>query len=158
MQLLLLTRPTNRWCNGIGVIWYKLQRDREKILVSFCQTNALINTRFFARVYFLFLGVCQSSIDKTVSVFDRSSRPEVFCEKDVLRNFAKFTGKHWYLSLFLIKLQAWRPATLLNKRLWPRCFPVSGLGVSVKFLRSPFFIEHLWWLLLVFNNLLFSSY
>ena len=25
---------------------------------------------------------------------NRSSRPEVFCEKGVLRNFAKFTGKH----------------------------------------------------------------
>ena len=24
----------------------------------------------------------------------RSSRPEVFCKKCVLRNFAKFTGKH----------------------------------------------------------------
>ena len=24
----------------------------------------------------------------------RSSRPEVFCEKGVLRNFTKFTGKH----------------------------------------------------------------
>ena len=24
----------------------------------------------------------------------KSSRPEVFCEKGVLRNFAKFTGKH----------------------------------------------------------------
>ena len=24
----------------------------------------------------------------------RSSRPEVFCKKGVLRNFVKFTGKH----------------------------------------------------------------
>ena len=31
----------------------------------------------------------------------RSSRPEVFCKKSVLWNFAKFTGKH----SFLIKLQ-----------------------------------------------------
>ena len=38
---------------------------------------------------------------------------------------------------FLIKLQA---ATLLKKRLWHRCFPVN----FVKFLRTPFFIEHLW--------------
>ena len=37
-----------------------------------------------------------------------------------------------------------RPATLLKKRLWHRCFPVN----FVKFLRTPFFIEHLWWLLL----------
>ena len=30
----------------------------------------------------------------------RSSRPEVFCKKDVLRNFAKSTGKHQCQSLF----------------------------------------------------------
>ena len=33
----------------------------------------------------------------------RSSRPEVFCDKDVLRNFAKFTGKHLYRGLQLVK-------------------------------------------------------
>ena len=37
-----------------------------------------------------------------------------------------------------------RPATLLKKKLWHRCFPVS----FEKFLRTPFFTEHLWWLLL----------
>ena len=46
----------------------------------------------------------------------RSSRPEVFFKKGVLRNFTKFTGKH--------------------------------LCQSQKFLRTPFCIEHHWWLLL----------
>ena len=36
------------------------------------------------------------------------------------------------------------PATLLKKRLWHRCFPHN----FAKFLRTPFFIEHLQWLLL----------
>ena len=36
-----------------------------------------------------------------------------------------------------------RPATSLKKRLWHRCFPVN----FVKFLRAPFLIEHLRWLL-----------
>ena len=31
----------------------------------------------------------------------RNSRPEVFCKKRVLRNFAKFTGKRLCHSLFL---------------------------------------------------------
>ena len=31
---------------------------------------------------------------------NRSSLPEVFCKKGVLRNFAKFTGKHLCQSLF----------------------------------------------------------
>ena len=39
-----------------------------------------------------------------------------------------------------------RPATLLKKRLWHRCFPVN----FAKFLRTSFSIEHLRWLLLLF--------
>ena len=35
----------------------------------------------------------------------RSSRPDVFYKKGVLRNFAKFTAKHLCQSLFFKKLQ-----------------------------------------------------
>ena len=52
----------------------------------------------------------------------------------VLRNFAKLTGKHLCQSLFLNKVAGLRPATLLKKRLWHRCFPVN----FAKFLRTPF--------------------
>ena len=38
----------------------------------------------------------------------------------------------------LTKLKA-RPGTLLKKRLWHMCFPVN----YAKFLRTPFFTEHL---------------
>ena len=47
-------------------------------------------------------------------------------KKGVLRNFTKFTGKHLCQSL--------RPATLLNTRLWHRCFTVN----FAKFLSTPF--------------------
>ena len=57
----------------------------------------------------------------------------MFRKKGVLRNFAKFTGKHMYQSLFLIKLKGLGPATLLKKRLWHRYFPVN----FAKFLRTP---------------------
>ena len=51
----------------------------------------------------------------------RSSRPEVFCKKGVLRNFSRFTGKHLCQSLFFNKV-------------------VSESPVSVSFLKkSPFF-------------------
>ena len=43
----------------------------------------------------------------------KSSRLDVLCRKGVLRNFAKFTGKHLRQSLFLNKVS--RPATLLRK-------------------------------------------
>ena len=76
--------------------------------------------------------------------------PEVFCKKGVLRNLAKFTGKHLCQSLFFNKVAGPRPAILLKKRLSHRYFPVN----FAKFLRTPFFIEHFWWLLL---NIRFSS-
>ena len=63
----------------------------------------------------------------------RSSRLEVFCRKGVLRNFAKFTGKHLRQSLSLNKVAGLRPGTLLKKRLRRRCFPVD----FPKFLRTP---------------------
>ena len=78
----------------------------------------------------------------SISLF-RSSRTEVFCKKIVLRNFAKFTGKHLCQGLFFNKVAGLTPTTLFKKRLWRRCFPVN----FAKFLRTPFIIEHLWWLL-----------
>ena len=70
--------------------------------------------------------------------------PEVFCEKGVLRNFAKFTGKHLCLSLFLNEVEGLRPAALFRKRLGHSCFPAN----FVEFLKTPFLTKHLRWLLL----------
>ena len=55
-------------------------------------------------------------------------------KKGVLRNFTNFTGKYLCQSLFFNKLADLRPATLLKKRLWHKCFPVN----FTKFLRTPF--------------------
>ena len=41
---------------------------------------------------------------KTTYVWVRSSRPEVFCKKDVLGNFTKFIGKDLCQSLFFNKV------------------------------------------------------
>ena len=43
----------------------------------------------------------------------------------VLKNLAKFAGKHLRQSLFFNKVAGLRPATLLKKRPWCRCFPVN---------------------------------
>ena len=89
-------------------------------------------------------SLCTFSLVEIVFCEDTSFKkqpPKVFCQKGVLRNFKKFTGKHLCQSLFFSKVVSLRPATLLKKRLWHRCFPVNFL----KFLR-----EHLWWLFLSF--------
>ena len=51
----------------------------------------------------------------------------------------KFSGKYLCQSLFFNKVAGLRPASLLKKRLWHRCFPVN----FAKFLRTPFVTEHL---------------
>ena len=73
-----------------------------------------------------------SSTSKTF--ISRSSRLEVFRKKGVLRNFAKFTGKHQCKSPFFNRVAGPRSAPLLKKRLWYRCFPVN----FVEFLRRLF--------------------
>ena len=90
----------------------------------------------------------------------RSSHRRCSLKKGVLRNFAKFSRKHRCLSLFFNKVsglakftrkhlcQSLRPATLLKRRLWHRCFPVN----FAKFLGTPFLKEHLQWLLLIFSQ------
>ena len=39
----------------------------------------------------------------------RNIRPEMFCKKGVLRNFAKYTGKHLCHGLFFNKVAGVRP-------------------------------------------------
>ena len=67
----------------------------------------------------------------------RSSHQRCSVRKGVLRNFAKFTGKHLCQSLFFNKVAGLRPATLLKKRLWHRFFTVNFAEfLRVLFLQS----------------------
>ena len=59
--------------------------------------------------------------------------------KDVRDKFLPDLGQKWQKTDYGL-----RPATLLKNRLWHRYFPVN----FTKFLRTPFFTEHLRWLLL----------
>ena len=77
------------------------------------------------------------TILKTEAVVRRCSVKKMFLE--ISQNSQENTCVR---VSFLIKLQAWGP--LLKKRPWHRCFPVD----FAKSLRTPFFTEHLWWLLL----------
>ena len=61
----------------------------------------------------------------------RSNHPEVFCEKGVLRNFGKFTGKHLCQNLFLIKLQACEFSEISKNTFFYRTPPVAASVYSV---------------------------
>ena len=80
----------------------------------------------------------------TLSERVRHSCPEVFCKNGVLRNFAKLTVKYLCQSLFFNDVADFKPATLLKKGLWHRCFLVN----FAIFLRTSFLTEHLRWLFL----------
>ena len=73
----------------------------------------------------------------------RSSHWQMFFKICLLKNFARFTGKHVCWNLFLIKLQASKAVTLLKRILQYRCLLVN----IAKFLGRAYFIEHLRWLL-----------
>ena len=52
---------------------------------------------------------------KANQILDRSSHRRCSVRKDVLRNFAKFTGKHLCQGLFMSGPKA---CTFIKKRLW----------------------------------------
>ena len=63
----------------------------------------------------------------------RSSQQRCSIKKGVLKNFAKFIGKHLCQSVFFNEVAGLRPATLLKKSHWHRCFPVNFATASVHY-------------------------
>ena len=51
---------------------------------------------YYFCVFIVLVTIC--IIAKWINLFQKQS-PDIFCKKGVLRNFAKFTGKHLYQSL-----------------------------------------------------------
>ena len=54
----------------------------------------------------------------------------MFCKKGVLRNFAKFTGKHLFQSLFFNKLAGLRPETFFKKESLAQVFSCEFCEIS----------------------------
>ena len=75
---------------------------------------------------------------------DRSSRSQIVFKIGVLKNLRNFTGKDLCWESLFNKVAYLMACNFTEKRLQHRYFPVKFR----KFLRIPFFTEHLWWLLL----------
>ena len=108
--------------------WFLYNRDlrHERVKVAhFCGFSeaALSNIRKFQRKY------------QTQSPVISSSPSQASLKIGVLKNFTYITGQHQCCSLFLIKLIKF----FIKKRLQHKSFPVT----FAKFLRTPFFTEHL---------------
>ena len=96
-----------------------------------CTNDPSVHIHIFCERWSLILGCfLPVSILKTrrQSKFNisKSSHRRWSVKKSVLKNFAEFTGKHLSQSL--------RPATLLKKRLWQRCFPLNFAKLLFKHL------------------------
>ena len=63
----------------------------------------MFKIRFFS-IFWKMKRLCLPLLLLPFSIISRSSRPEVFCKKGVLRNVTKFTGKHLCQSLFFNKV------------------------------------------------------
>ena len=60
--------------------------------------------RITFRKQFLSRGVGNDLSSESICFMERSSRPDVLCQKGVLRHFTKFTGKHLCQGLFFNKV------------------------------------------------------
>ena len=86
-----------------------------------------------------FIGLTEKKflIKDRLVIYTRSSHPEVFCEKGVLKNFTKFTEKHLCQSLFFnniagLRLNKVLPVIFFLKKHHPRCLNWA-LNASLKF-------------------------
>ena len=101
------------------------------VVLSFCED-------FVSQAYY------NALVDNHNNSAQKQSPGCVMLKKVFLKISQKFTGKRMCQSLLFNKVAGPRPAALIKKRLWHGCFPVN----FAKFLKTPFSIEHLRWLLL----------
>ena len=100
--------------------------------------------RFWIYVFHVFLAtvLLQSKFFLVCGEFQKQLLVDVI-KIGHLKNFANFTEKHLCWSLFLIKLQAFRPVTLLKRK------PNQVFSCEIcEMFKNTFFTEHIRWLLL----------
>ena len=86
-------------------------------------------------------GLPQKMLPVTNTISDKSSPPDVFLEKGVLKVYCKFTGQYSWQSVISIKLQS----NFIVIALRHRCSPVNLLYVS----RTPLYKNNHGGLLLI---------
>ena len=92
---------------------------------------------------------------------DKSSRPEVFCKKGVLRNFSLFTEKHLCQRLFfkesLAQVFSCEFCKISKNTFCYRTPPVAASNNWYIFLLNTLFWRHIVWCILVVNCLFFPQ-
>ena len=88
-----------------GVLFLRLKETQSHVFfLKFCENLKKVYSRLSVHIYQTLI-LQEANLRESIY---KSSRPEVVCKIGLLRNFAKFTGKHLYQRLLLIKLpKAW---------------------------------------------------
>ena len=113
---------------------------KKVVIGNFTKFTENTSTRVSLQIIFLINVVPQpqANIPQVISLCnvgpDRSSHRRFSVRKVVIRDFTKFTENTCTRVSFFNKVAGLKTETLLKKRLWHRCFPVS----FAIFLRTPF--------------------
>ena len=105
-------------CKHISLLYQQIHFNLIKLKMA---ANNMSNVYVSLSTLMLFQQGKLYNLQQQMHGISRSSRPEVFCKKAAVKSYAKFTGKHLYWSLFLIKLQAFRPTSVND------CFCISNI-------------------------------
>ena len=148
-KLLRLKYQSAREALAIQLLWATA-----RLLITYVSPIYLVDDFMFSRCLFLMLlNKMRILGESNVSAFlllvlikgmrkwckSRSSHRRCSANKVVLKNFAVFTRKHLYWNLFLIKLQAFRPATL-SKWIPTQTFFCEYCEIF----KRTYFEKHLW--------------
>ena len=106
--------------------------------VQNCPKTAPFEAFWGAFIASLDLLACWKWIIRPNRALHRIACLELFCQKDVLKKLAKFTGKYQWQSLFFNKVACLSLQLDLKKRLWHSCFPVNfTIFLRTLFYRTP---------------------
>ena len=86
-----------------------------KNYVNFSKNYFLVFLIFFIVTIISVISSTQIACDVMCVQYVQKQPPEVFFKKGVLKSFANLTEKHLCWSHFLVKMEAWGPATLLKR-------------------------------------------
>ena len=115
-------------------VFSRLQNHKAVIVVKSVHQEMLHQQMLgFYKIYSLKVNSNKRNYSKnSENLTKEAATGGVLIRKGIVIDFAKFRRKHLRQSLFFKKIACLRPAILLKKRLWHRCFPVK----FAKFLRT----------------------
>ena len=130
LRLFISPRPSEallgiaKWHSNVGSTTFKhISTDDIPFVYAAAYTNGVWLIQGYIDIVVLL---------RRVFVFFKSSLQEMFCKKGVVKNFAKFTGKHLWQSLFFNKVAGLR---IVKNTFFNRTPPVAASLVYIFYIK-----------------------